>query len=202
MSMVQAHYAPEALDALASLRSSDGIVDLSGFHWHLRGDSIVMLCGYCRPSIGLAGSNRERLQAWAACLATLSVPWILFADWHMEPQALRSSGWLQTLGTEVDILCPNVEETSTAAGGKLYDYIVCSSTALPALGDFEWLPQGVWSSHPFCSLGIRSRPKFVQGPQLALPLPLPQAPISQRVQTPWSNASRLKARAVAKKAPF
>ena len=47
------------------------------------------------------------------------VPLILFADWIMEPEELRSSGWLQTLGTEVDILSPNIAETSTAGGGKL-----------------------------------------------------------------------------------
>lgn len=65
MSMVQAHYASEALDALAQLRASGDVVDLSGFCWHLRGDSLVMMCGYCRPSIGFAGANRERLQSWA-----------------------------------------------------------------------------------------------------------------------------------------
>ena len=118
--MVQAHYATEALDALAQLRVSGDVVDLSGFCWHLRGDSLVMMCGYCRPSIGFAGANRERLQSWAAFLATLTVPWVLFADWNMEPEALRASGWLQTLGTEVDSLCPNIAETSTAGGGQAF----------------------------------------------------------------------------------
>lgn len=200
MSMVQAHCASEALDALAQLRSSGDVVDLSGFCWHLRGDSLVMMCGYCRPSIGFAGPNRERLQSWAAFLATLTVPWILFADWNMEPEELRSSGWLQTLGIEVDILSPNIAETSTAGGGELHEYIVCSVTALPALGEFEWLPQGVWSSNLVFSLAVWSRPKFVQGPQLARPLPLPRGPIDKRVQNPWSKASRVKARSAAKKA--
>lgn len=132
-----------------------------------------MMCGYCRPSIGFAGANRDRLQSWAAFLATLTVPWILFADWNMEPEELRSSGWLQTLVTEVDILSPNIEETSTAGGVKLYDYSVCSVTALPALGEFEWLPQGLWSSHRFflarssVTTEIRSRATVDPSPAFA-----------------------------------
>ena len=88
----------QRLDALTQLRDQGELGKLSGLLWKLRGGNIVHCSGYVRPSLGVAGINVERMQAWMSFLAS---PFLtrcpILCDWSMKPEELQSSGLLDTL---------------------------------------------------------------------------------------------------------
>ena len=101
------HFACERIRGIEGPRGECALEDLSALVWHLRGMNLVLATGYCRPSIGYAGSNVGRMKAWAAFLRSLADPWAIYCDWNMTPQQLMQSGWLQLLAdAEPQILVP------------------------------------------------------------------------------------------------
>ena len=47
-------------------------------------------------------------------------------DWNCTPTELKDSGWLEILGGEA-VVPEDVQYTSTAGGGAMYDYAVSSA---------------------------------------------------------------------------
>ena len=49
---------------------------------------------YCWVGVGPAGANLDLLDDMARALQSLSLPFVVLADWNMEPAELRSTGWI------------------------------------------------------------------------------------------------------------
>ena len=88
------HLSSARIDALIEERRLGGFVDLAGVELRVRGEVLAMLSCYLRPSLGVAGVNRTRLEALGGFLMALAGGWILDGDFNLTPAELEASGWV------------------------------------------------------------------------------------------------------------
>ena len=92
------------------------------------GDLVVVVVSlYLEHSVKVTGMNVDILGELQTFLNELSEPFIVGADWNMEPQTLESSWWTRAVGGAV------VAPPFPTCDGRIYDYFVISA-ALAALG--------------------------------------------------------------------
>ncbi|CAK0892082.1 unnamed protein product, partial [Prorocentrum cordatum] len=65
---------------------------------HLKGGNVVLVAMYLQPGLKFGGANRNRPLAVGSYVPTLSDPWVLLADWNLEPPEWGRSEWLGKIG--------------------------------------------------------------------------------------------------------
>ena len=97
---------------------------------HLKAGNVVLVSTYFLPGEGLLGANQERVRALSRFLLTLRDPWIVAADFNMEPTELLKSGWPAAIGG--CIICPEgLEATCDQGQCRMLDYVVVAPGRLP-----------------------------------------------------------------------
>eukprot|EP00959_Pyramimonas_sp_CCMP1952_P437953 9168930-Pyramimonas_sp.AAC.1 len=64
---------------------------------HMKTGNVVAIAAYLQPGLLFRGISNDILVALAAFTSALTDPWIIVADWNIEPAAFRDSGWLRQL---------------------------------------------------------------------------------------------------------
>eukprot|EP00969_Alexandrium_andersonii_P299332 13232902-Alexandrium_andersonii.AAC.1 len=80
---------------------------------------MLFVSAYLTHGIGPKQQNLQLLRSISAYLDLCSLPFIVAADWNMEPAELESSGWIAYHRASV-VLPEGVEATCTS--GRLLDY--------------------------------------------------------------------------------
>ena len=76
---------------------------------------------YLWCSEGLSSRNLDLLQTCAELIARLHGPWVLAADFNIEPAVLQQCGWLDLVKGKI------IEPPVATCGKKKYDYFVVAS---------------------------------------------------------------------------
>ena len=113
---------------------------------------------------------RAQVRAWAAFLSTSADGWILCAEFNRTPAQLRAAGVLGLLGGAQVVVRNDITSTSRAAGGRLYDFVLCRSRARSAIKYPRWVTSGPWSASAAPRLGLHAAPALLRGPQLGPPM--------------------------------
>ena len=111
------HHQPEGTEGLRSII------------YRASGCSVLVVCAYFLPGIGLdSPPNQERCSRIRCLIDSLKLPWLMVADWNRSPEEVGSSFFARYLGGAV--VAPNVLMTcsSTAdGGGRVLDFGLAST---------------------------------------------------------------------------
>ena len=77
-----------------------------------------MMSSYFKHSEGLSPGNLDSLEQLAILLYAYRSPWILAADFNMDPETLAASGWLELVGGTI------MHSNQPTCGNANYDYFV------------------------------------------------------------------------------
>ena len=61
----------------------------------------MVIVAYFHNGVGLNEENLTILDNIAAVVLTVKKPFVILADWNVEPEAIGSSGWLRAVGGSV-----------------------------------------------------------------------------------------------------
>ena len=94
---------------------------------------------YMWTNEGMSKRNLDLLQILAQVIDGLKGPWVLAADFNMNPQVIEQSGWLQLVKGRI------VSTTLPTCNDNVYDfYVVCSPLAAGVRGVSRVLDAGVY----------------------------------------------------------
>eukprot|EP00959_Pyramimonas_sp_CCMP1952_P016264 344218-Pyramimonas_sp.AAC.1 len=79
-------------------------------------------------SIGVSGENASRLRAAAEFVSALAVPWVLMWDFHVAPELLEESRFLEAVRGRT--IVPDSVSFTCDVGETMIDYVVCSESVL------------------------------------------------------------------------
>jgi len=134
---------------------------------------------YLRDSVGLSEENLCILQEVAIVLKKLRGPWIVAGDFNLNPDLLRSSGWLDIINGVL------VAPTSPTCHGSTYDYFIVCQALAPSVAGIARIDDGGMHPHSPSRLFLKgdgrrklvrrlSRPAKVPGVLPEGPLPCPR----------------------------
>ena len=123
----------------------------------------VYLC--LTDSLGPVGVNVCKLREVSAYLMADGRPFVIMADWNMEPAQLRASGFLGLI--EAEVLVPR-GAVSTCRSGKLLDYAVVSCAIVDAVTVEIW-NGSPWRAHNALSISILRAPRKLHKLCMATP---------------------------------
>ena len=106
---------PLSFGSLAEKQGRAAFAELS-----LPGLKITVAALYLWVGVGPAGANLELLADVARILQGNGQPFLAFADWNLEPQDLRDTGWLAHVGADI-VPQPSLQGTCTA--GQYISYL-------------------------------------------------------------------------------
>eukprot|EP00959_Pyramimonas_sp_CCMP1952_P341438 7152609-Pyramimonas_sp.AAC.1 len=78
---------------------------------------------YLQPGLKFGGVNRTRLLAAGSFVPALSDPWVILADWNLEPPEWGKSEWLGKIRGAV-VTPSNAKTTCGKGQGRMCDYAV------------------------------------------------------------------------------
>ncbi|CAK0847965.1 unnamed protein product, partial [Prorocentrum cordatum] len=136
--------------------------------------------------LGVKGWNHDVLVALGAFTRALADPWLVMADWNIEPAALRGTGWPQKLGAVV--VTPSCRATCDKGPGRMYDYGL-ASVGCPEVSLRAEL-RVPWKTH--CGVVVTVKAARAQRwyRHLAVPEPLPVRDRPVAVADPASKRSK------------
>ncbi|CAK0821619.1 unnamed protein product [Prorocentrum cordatum] len=73
---------------IASTRGNVDFHDFVPIVWHSNGTSICIAAAYLTCSIGVRGTNLQKLAILGSFIKSLDIPWAIFADWNVPPSTL------------------------------------------------------------------------------------------------------------------
>ena len=130
-------------------------------HLRLKGASVVLGAAYLCTGIEASGENLEVLGQLGEALSAIGLPFLIGADWNMEPVALAETGWLGRLRAAV-VRLPGVQVTCSSGNkGRLLDYFVCSQELLPLIGGGGQDLGTPWKPHAGVYIRLSARPRSV-----------------------------------------
>eukprot|EP00959_Pyramimonas_sp_CCMP1952_P231027 4829449-Pyramimonas_sp.AAC.1 len=68
---------------------------------HLKRGNVALLSAYLFPGPKTGGINTSRVRAVSRFVCSLADPWIICADWNLEPDELTKSGLLEVWDGEI-----------------------------------------------------------------------------------------------------
>ena len=68
---------------------------------HTKAGNCVFVSAYMAPSWGPGSPNQAKLTALAAFLGAIDDPWVVAADWNLEPAQLQKLGFPSRVGGEI-----------------------------------------------------------------------------------------------------
>ena len=80
--------------------------------------------------MGLNGTNMKRLGQISEFLKLITVPFIVMADWNMEPSELMSVSWPTFVRGQI-VTPKDATFTCSRGKGRLLDYAVVSNPLVP-----------------------------------------------------------------------
>ena len=105
--------------AASGYHQPEGVEGFRSIIYRASGRSILVVCAYFLPGIGLdCPPNQERCSNIRCLIDSLKIPWLIVADWNRPPEEVGSSYFAKYLRGAV--VAPNVLMTcsSTAEGGE------------------------------------------------------------------------------------
>ena len=133
----------------------EGVPQTSGDQWtaavvRVRKFDILFMAAYLDTGVGLSEGNINKLNEMAMLVRQTTLPFVILADWNLEPSELLDISWPGYIGGE--ILTPRgVEFTCSRGKGRMLDFAVVSHSIAPYVKiepDFH----SPWKPH----LGIRA----------------------------------------------
>ena len=144
---------------------------------------IHVLSAYLWCSEGLTPRNLDLLQSIAQVIAKLFGPWCLAADWNLNPEALRASGWLDLV--QGCIVVPG----GPTCGKETYDYFVVSKGLRPAVLGAAVVDDGGFHPHSPTRLFLKGKPRKEVTRVLVAPRKFPAETPAGCLQDPRESAS-------------
>ena len=95
--------------------------------WHLKQLTIAIGGAYFECSDSIGGTNAQRLLEIENFVARCRLPFVIFADWNMDPNELEQSGWLTRFGGMIR-LPRDCDITCTSGRGRIIDFVLCSAS--------------------------------------------------------------------------
>ncbi|CAK0823885.1 unnamed protein product, partial [Prorocentrum cordatum] len=179
--------------AAARLRGGeDPFRGFSAMTLHAKAGNCVMVSAYMVPRWGPGSPNQGKLASLAAFLAAIEDPWVVAADWNLEPQQLVAMGFPTKVGGTV-VTPRHTTVTCSKGAGSLIDYCLVRSDFVQSVEVRAFL-EVPWRVH--CGLDITLKGSSEQWWARALVVPrgLPRAQRPRRAADPDSKTSRMKQR--------
>ena len=94
------------------------VEEMKGQDWvavmvKLKGVSVLFIAAYLTSGDGAAGPNIKKLAGLMDLILEMQLPFILMADWNMEPKELKETGFIGKVGAEV-VLPHSVSHTCSS----------------------------------------------------------------------------------------
>ena len=136
--------------ALPGFCFEEGLPSTTGEHWtaarlRVKNFDIVFISAYLEAGVGLNETNVRRLTQLADFIKCLRVPFVVMADWNIEPYELVATGWDRFVqGT---IVTPrDVTFTCNQGRGRMLDYAVVANSLVPYFS-LRVDPDSPWKPH-------------------------------------------------------
>ena len=136
--------------ALPGFCFEEGLPSTTGEHWtaaslRVKKFDIVFISAYLESGVGLNETNVRRLTQLADFIKCLRVPFVIMADWNIEPSELVATGWDRFVqGT---VVAPrDVTFTCNQGKGRMLDYAVVANSLVPYFS-LQVDPDSPWSPH-------------------------------------------------------
>ena len=123
------------LDSMPDSRSDSVSWRCKGTDWvlapiRLRSTTFIYAALYMTAMLGPNGENILKLRQLMRALGSYRLPFVVAADWNMEPHQLANTGLLQEIGA--DIVTP-AGVSATCYTGRMLDYLIVSRYFAPAV---------------------------------------------------------------------
>ena len=134
-----------------------------GDDWHLvivraKHCSYIVAIAYMDHTIGARGINIQKLKQLQKAILYYKLPYIIFADWNMDPSTLRESGFTDQINGEIKV-APGV--TETCISGNILDYLVVSRSFASAIELYIASPRSPWRAHKGFEVDITRSPRAI-----------------------------------------
>ena len=100
----------------------------------------------------------------------MKLPFIVFADWNMDPKELLASGFAETLFSEI-MVATNIAETCIT--GSTLDYLLVSRNFTSAIVSFAAFAGSPWRTHKGFQLEVVKSPRSIHVLSLLKPMAVP-----------------------------
>ena len=140
--------------------------DWAGVLLKLRGVTVLYTASYLTSGIGAGGTNVKKLASMMKKILELGLPFIIMADWNMQPDELRETGFLQQTGGEV-IVPQGVR--STCNSGRLLEFAVVRTRLRPMVKSLKPMLHLPWSTHVGLRMQLSRAPRQAMVRQLCTP---------------------------------
>ena len=151
---------------------------------------------YLDDSVGLSNRNRCNISFLAARLQLAGVPWLIAADWNMEPAQFLETNWPATLKARI-VVPEGAVQSCTSGSGRLLDYLLVSGSCGPFIHR-TWSAQDTpWKPHAGIGVEFKQAPWDVKIRvlwNLATPVPVKRNKkdgFEKEAPWTWSNLSHL-----------
>ena len=155
-------------------------------------NTITIVFAYFTP--GHAAIYAQKLKLLGAFVAALNHPWIIMADWNLEPAELQETGWVRQVGGA--LLVPRAGWTCSSSG-RLIDFAVCSASCTSWVREIGAHMDGPWTAHKGVFVRLAQGSNDPGHLTLAMPRPFMHPPKAAKGAGPESKRSRAKARSAA-----
>ena len=149
-----------------------------------KGADILFIVAYMDDSVGFAG-NIARFGQIRDIIRGAGMPFVLVADFNMEPQELVDSKWLCSVGGLV--ITPPVTSTCSV-GGRLIDFVVIHNS-LSGSVKVDIDHTAPWKPHLGLDIRLSMRPRQVHVLKQVVPVALP-TPLGPPAEVTWSQAGQ------------
>ena len=113
---------------------------------------------WLKDSEGLSETNIELLHQVQIILSVLKGPWLIAADWNMEPQVLQSSRWLEVIGGV--IRAPD----KVTCNDSIFDYFVVHKEIAPSVVSVTTLDNAGYKAACTCQVTTQRQRAASHGP--------------------------------------
>ena len=146
--MVQKHLSSHG--ALPGFQLQEGVPHTRGEQWtaamvRVKGFDLVFIAAYLESGVGLNETNMRRLGQISEFLKLITVPFIVMADWNMEPSELLSVAWPSFAKGQI-VTPKGATFTCSKGKGRLLDYAVVSNPLVPYFS-LELDLESPWKPH-------------------------------------------------------
>ena len=159
---------------------TEQLQELKGSRWtlgqlRLKNTSVTVGAAYLHTGLGPTGANLSLLSELGLAIMTAGRPFIIGADWNMEPAELGRTGFLSMLGPQVVIMLGVTQTCTSGRRARLLDYFIVSSDLSSAICPVGLDLSSPWKPHSSVSLWLNTRPQSVTFLRHVAPREIPQA---------------------------
>ena len=136
--------------ALPGFCFEEGLPSTTGEHWtaarlRVKKFDIVFISAYLESGVGLNETNVRRLTQLADFIKCLRIPFVIMADWNIEPSELVATGWDRFVQGTV-VTPRDVTFTCNQGRGRMLDYAVVANSLVPYFS-LQVDPDSPWKPH-------------------------------------------------------